>query len=96
MFQIHSNINTSFPIDFVWKLQAPFKVKFFAWLIALEKVNTNDMLQLRRSYKALSLDACLSCMENGETVNHIFLHCPLSLGLWYILFSLAHMDWVPP
>ena len=54
------------------------------------------MLQLRRSYKALSLDACLSCMENGEIVNHIFLHSPLSLGLWYILFSLAHVDWVPP
>ena len=39
------------------------------------------MLQLRRSYKALSSDVCLLCMESGETVDHIFLHCPLSLGL---------------
>ena len=54
------------------------------------------MLQLRRSYKALSPDVRLLCMESGETVDHIFLHYPLSLGLWYRLFSLAHMDQVPP
>ena len=29
-------------------------------------------------------------------VDHIFLHCPLSLGLWHIPFSLVHMDWVSP
>ena len=31
----------SFPIDFVWKSQAPFKVKSFAWLVTLKKVNAN-------------------------------------------------------
>ena len=54
------------------------------------------MLQLRRSYKTLSFDVCLLCMENDETVDHIFLHCLLSLGLWHRLFSLAYMDWVSP
>ena len=29
-------------------------------------------------------------------VNHCFLHCPLALGLWHKLSSLAYMDWVPP
>ena len=38
-----------FPIDFVWKSQVPFKVKSFIWLVVYKKVNTNDMLQLRRS-----------------------------------------------
>ena len=55
----HIDPNPSFPIDFVWKLQAPFKVKSFAWLVTLKKVNTNDILQLRRSYKAFSSDVCL-------------------------------------
>ena len=54
------------------------------------------MLQLRRSYKALNLDVCLLCIESGKTVDHIFLHWPLSLGLWHRLFSLVHVDWVPP
>ena len=87
---------SSFHVDFVWKSQTPFKVKSFAWLVALKKANTNDMIQLRRSYKALSLDVCLLCIESGKTVDHIFLHWPLSLGLWHRLFSLVHVDWVPP
>ena len=55
----HIDPNPSFPIDFAWKSQASFKVKSFAWLVALKKVNTNDILQLRRSYKAFSSDVCL-------------------------------------
>ena len=61
-FSILSNLidpTPSFPIDFVWKSQAPFKVKSFAWLVTLKKVNINDMLQLRRFFKTISLDVCL-------------------------------------
>ena len=60
------------------------------------KINTNDMLQLRRSYKTFSPNVCLLCMESGKIVDHIFLYCPLILGLWHRLFSLVHVDWVPP
>ncbi|RVW28408.1 Molybdopterin biosynthesis protein CNX1 [Vitis vinifera] len=45
-----------FPTKFVWNVQVPFKVKSFVWLVAHKKVNTNDLLQLRRPYKALSPD----------------------------------------
>ncbi|RVW92050.1 hypothetical protein CK203_037097 [Vitis vinifera] len=34
----------------------PFKVKSFVWLVAHKKINTNDLLQLRRPYKAFSPD----------------------------------------
>ena len=71
---------SSFHVDFVWKSQTPFKVKSFAWLVALKKANTNDMIQLRRSYKALSLDVCLLCMESGEMVDHIFFTLPIEFG----------------
>ncbi|RVW66527.1 Transposon TX1 uncharacterized 149 kDa protein [Vitis vinifera] len=45
-----------FPTKFVWNSQVPFKVKSFVWLVVHKKVNTNDLLQLRRPYKALSPD----------------------------------------
>ena len=35
-------------------------------------------------------------MGSGESVDHLFLHCLITLGLWYKLFSLVRMDWVPP
>ncbi|RVX05136.1 LINE-1 retrotransposable element ORF2 protein [Vitis vinifera] len=48
-----------FPTKFVWNAQVPFKVKSFVWLVAHKKVNTNDLLQSRRPYKALSPDIWL-------------------------------------
>ncbi|RVW35353.1 Transposon TX1 uncharacterized 149 kDa protein [Vitis vinifera] len=88
--------NGVFPFKFVWNSQVPFKVKSFVCLVAHKKVNTNDMLQVRRPYKALSPDICILCMKHGESADHIFLHCSLTIGLWHRLFQLAKMDWVPP
>ncbi|KAJ9678262.1 hypothetical protein PVL29_022997 [Vitis rotundifolia] len=85
-----------FPSKFVWKSQVPFKMRSFVWLVAHKKVNSNDMLQLRRPYKALNPDICVLCMKHGESVDHLFLHCSLTTGLWHKLFQLAKMDWVPP
>ncbi|RVW30353.1 Transposon TX1 uncharacterized 149 kDa protein [Vitis vinifera] len=85
----------NFPSKFVWNSQVPFKVKSFVWLVAHKKVNTNDMLQVRRPYKALSPDICILCMKHGESADHLFLHCSLTIGLWHRLFQLAKMDWVP-
>ncbi|RVX11275.1 LINE-1 retrotransposable element ORF2 protein [Vitis vinifera] len=85
-----------FPTKFVWNSQVPFKVKSFVWLVAHKKLNTNDLLQLRRPHKALSPNICKLCMKHGETVDHLFLHCSLTKGLWHRLFQLAKMDWVSP
>ncbi|RVW39538.1 putative ribonuclease H protein [Vitis vinifera] len=72
-----------FSSKFVWNSQVPFKVKSFVWLVAYKKVNTNDMLQVRRPYKALSPDICILCMKHGESADHLFLHCSLTIGLWH-------------
>ena len=64
--------------------------------MAHKKVNTNDLLQLRRPYKALSPDICKLCMKHEESVDHLFLHCSLTMGLWHRLYKLAKMNWVPP
>ncbi|WJZ98571.1 hypothetical protein VitviT2T_017085 [Vitis vinifera] len=70
-----------FPTKFVWKSQVSFKVKSFVWLVAHKKVNTDDFLQLRRPYKALNPDICKLCMRHGESTDHLFLHCSLTMGL---------------
>ena len=86
----------AFPTNFVWKSQVPFKIKSFVWLMAHKKVNTNDLLQLRRSDKALSPNICKLCIKHGELTDHLFLHSPLTIRLWHKLFRIAKMDWVPP
>ena len=81
-----------FPTKFVWNSQVPFKVKSFVWLVAHKKVNINNLLQLRRLYKALSPDICKLCMKHEESIDHLFLHYSLTMGLWHKLFQLAKMD----
>ena len=54
-----------------------------------KKVNANDMLQMTRSYKALNLDVCILCMEHRESVDHLFLHCSLTMGC-----GIDYLDWL--
>ena len=68
---------------FLWSSKAPSKVKAFAWLAVHGKVNTNNKLQLRRPYKSLCPQWCMLCKGNGESIDHLFLHCPLPIGLWH-------------
>ena len=77
----YSGFPPVFPTKFVWNSQVPFKVKSFVWLLAHKKVNTNDLLQMRRPYKALSPDIYKLCMKHGESADHLFLHCSLTMGL---------------
>ena len=44
-----------YPTNFLWNSKVPSKVKAFSWLVTLKKVNTNDLLQLRRPSKPLIL-----------------------------------------
>ena len=64
--------------------------------MANKKVNTNYLLRVRRSYKALSLDHCNMYPRGRELINHFSLHCSMTLGLRHGLLKLATLDWVPP
>lgn len=48
------------------------EVKPFAWLMGNGKVNTHDLLQIRRLLKALSV---APCVLSGGRAYHLFLHC---------------------
>ena len=78
----------------IYNSKALPKVKVFAWFVA-NKDNTNDLLESRRPYKALGQDQCIMCLKSSKLVYHLFLHCPTIIQLWYILFSIANLKWVP-
>ena len=84
------------PTKFLWRSKVPSKVKALTWLVIHGKVNTNDKLQLRRPFKSLCPRWCILCKRNGESFDHLFLHCPLTIGLWHKLFDLVGLVWVPP
>ena len=38
---------------FIWKSNIPARIRFFAWSLCLEKINTFDVLQRKRSFMCL-------------------------------------------
>ena len=61
-----------FPWKSVWKVKAPRRVSFFVWTIVWDKILTCDNLRGRGMD---SVDWCIMCCCNGETVDHLLLHC---------------------
>ena len=46
--------------------------------------------------KVCILDWCYMYKCNSETVDHLFLHCPIALELWDMVFGLFGVCWVMP
>ena len=42
----------------------------------------------------VTVDWCCLCKKNGETTDHLFLHCPLAQELWNMVWSLFGVYWV--
>ncbi|CAL9005557.1 unnamed protein product [Prunus brigantina] len=44
----------------------------------------------------LSPSWCVLCRESAESIDHLFLHCPYSLNLWWKLLRVFGVTWVTP
>jgi hypothetical protein len=77
----------------VWRTQAPLRAAFLAWSAALGKILTADNLRKR---KIIIVDRCYLCKRDGETVDHLLLHCDVATTLWNHVFSRFGMSWVIP
>jgi hypothetical protein len=75
----------------VWKTQAPSRAAFFVWSATLEKILTADNLSKR---KIIIVDRCYLCKRDGETMDHLLLHCDVASTLWNHVFSRFGMSWV--
>ena len=60
----------------------------------LNRINTNDMLLLRRPYKAISPNMCVMCGASSESTPHLFLHYSMADFLWNALFGIFGECWV--
>lgn len=36
------------------------------------------------------------CRSDGESVNHLLIHCPVAWELWNFVLNLFHLSWVMP
>ena len=87
------NTFLGFPWKSIWKQKIPSRVAFFVWTAALGKCLTIDNLRKR---KVWILDWCYMCKRNGESIDHLFLHCPFAMDLWSMVLGLFGVTWVTP
>lgn len=68
-----------FPWKCIRKVQAPPRVAFFVWTVTLGKILTAEDL---RKKGIVLVSWCSLCKCNGETVEHLLLHFPITMELW--------------
>jgi hypothetical protein len=74
----HTLVNTEgrgFPWKSVWRTKAPSRAAFFTLLAALGKILTMDNLKKRQ---AIVINRCCMCKSDGESVDHLLLHCDIA------------------
>ena len=77
----------------IWKPKVPPRVAFFIWTVVLGRILTANNLRRRN---IILVDWCCLCKEDGETIDHLFLHCKVARELWNFVFNLFGMSWVMP
>jgi hypothetical protein len=83
----------SFPWKSMWRTQAPSRAAFFAWFASLGKILTVDNLKKRH---IVIVDRCCLCKRNGESVDHLLLHCDVASAMWNNIFTRFGMSWIMP
>jgi len=61
--------------------------------VALGKILTLNNLRKRH---VIVIDRCCMCKINGETMDHLLLHCEVARVLWNAIFSHFSLSWVMP
>ena len=93
----YSALRHSHPVIFPWKaiwgVHAPKRVSFFAWSASWGRILTADNLMLR-GYHLVGW--CCMCRWDGETINHLLIHCEMAGGLWSFVFRKFGILWVLP
>lgn len=64
--------------------------------MALNPINTMDILQRRRPCRYISPNWCVLCKKNGELVSHLFIHCIFARDIWAYFLGWVNWVWVMP
>ena len=85
--------NSLFPWKGVWKPKIPKHVAFFLWTAAYGRILTLDNLMLKGCPLA---NWCWMCCCDGESVDHLLLHCPVTHSLLTLMIQAFGIHWVMP
>ena len=99
-FYVHSFYNSlsapptiPFPWKCIWSVKVPRRASFFLWTEARDCILTIDNL-VKRNLPWVNWSYLYRC--DGETVDHLLLHCKFAHALWSEVFLMFGIQWVTP
>lgn len=73
------------PLHWIWKTKCVPRIKFFAWLLLCDRLNTRDLLHRRGKFLE-EVYYCPMCHDNiDETMIHLFFECSTSTTRWFMI-----------
>lgn len=88
-----SGEEVAFPHTSIWIPKVPPKVCFFTWLAARGAILTAENLRKR---KINYVSWCFMCKSSGDNVDHLLIHCPVAMRLWWGVLCWFGITWVMP
>jgi hypothetical protein len=79
---VFSQIEAHPIFKFIWKSKCTPRVKFFVWLLLVDRLNTKEMLQRRHINIEDDVDCVLCDSGAPETIDHLFFTCPFAQACW--------------
>ena len=82
---VFANTDAHPTFGWIWKAKCTPRIKFFAWLVLVDRLNTKDMLR-RRHYNTQDDDLCVLCSQGTvEDIQHLFFTCTFARRCWQAL-----------
>lgn len=80
----------------LWKSHVPSNIKFFAWILSLNRLQTQDQLTKKGILRGQHNLVCPLCLGlEGNLINIYFL-CPLAVKVWHMLSRWIFLDSLAP
>jgi hypothetical protein len=91
MFYSHTYLSQPFNplLTWIWKSSCTMKIKVFAWMLIMDRLNTKDMVDRRHWHMEDGVNCVLCPLLTRETRDHLFFNCNFSVRVWNYL----QIDW---
>jgi len=82
---VFNNVTTPPTFAMIWKSKCTPRLKFFAWLMIADRLNTRNMLRRRHFHLDAGYNCVLCSASPEEDVWHLFFDCQFSRECWATL-----------
>ena len=72
------------------------RINLLYWPLVPGKINAFGVFQRRKPFIFILRHWCVMCMENTESVHHLFLHFDVTSQLWSKLLGELNLEWLCP